>query len=230
MHTRDPGCKHLLRPMRYPTFILRSFAFVTCLLLMITAAAQAKERKAVTECFKRYQEAVLADKGADAADQVDSRTIVYYARMLELSRTADSMATDALPILDKLMVLIIRAETSAEQLAAMKDGRDIFIYAVEGGMVSKGSVMGFEMKDVEVKGDFAIGTPLKDGSKAPFGFHFYREGGTWRMDLTSIFEFASAGFQHMVDESGKSTNAYIMELLATMYGTTVPMTLWMPDK
>ena len=66
----------------------------------------------VKECFSRYKSAILNDEGEKAADYVDSRTINYYSKMLEVTKAADSAEVNRLNILDKLMVFTIRHRTS----------------------------------------------------------------------------------------------------------------------
>lgn len=201
-------------------------ALLPAIALLTTGTIAQSGKKGVIACFERYQQAILTDRGADAADEVDSRTIAYYDKVLTLVHTADSTATDDLPLMDKLFVLLMRAEASAEELARMKDGRGVFIYAVQNGMVSKGSVAGASVKDVTLKGDFATSILVVNGNEAPFGFDFYLENGAWRIDLTSIFMIASLGFQQAIDNSGMGTNEFLVMTIKTAIGKDPGNSIW----
>lgn len=191
--------------------------------------AQKSEQKGVVKAFENYKSAILNDKGEEAVKHVDSRTITYYGDMLALVKTADRATVEERSILDKLMVLSIRHRTSREEILGF-DGRSMLVYAIESGMVGKNSVTNISIGDVIIEGDFAKGQLESNGEKALIYFHFYKEEGQWKIDLTSIFPMSTAGFQKMADDSGKEENAFLFSILEMITGTKPGDTIWDPVK
>lgn len=100
---------------------------------------QKQEEQAVKSAFEKYRADILNDLGEEAFKDVDSRTVKYYGDLLEWIKNSDSLEVEALSVLDKMSVLMIRNKMPKEDLLAM-DGKQLFIYAVNEGMVGKGSV------------------------------------------------------------------------------------------
>ena len=59
------------------------------LLTSFDAHSQKKEEKLVKKAFDNYKYAILNDEGENAVQFLDSRTIQYYEKMLELVKTGD---------------------------------------------------------------------------------------------------------------------------------------------
>lgn len=188
---------------------------------------QKNEQDAVRKVYEDYKTAILNNLGADAADCVDSLTINYYSDMLEHIKYDDSIAVNSLAILDKFMVLAIRHRTPKDSLLSF-NGRKMFISAVEEGMVGKNSVMNQAMGVITTNGDFAEGAFILNGRDAPFKYHFYRESGQWKLNLTSIFPFAAYAFTKLVKDSGMEENEYLLFLLEMTLGEKVSEDIWHP--
>ena len=198
---------------------------VSLLFLTVISQAQKKEEKAVRETFKKYKSAILNDRGEEAVKYVDSRTIKYYGDIIELVKTADSAKTSALPLMDKLMVLLIRHRSTREEILSF-DGKGLLVYAIKSGMVGKSSIANNEIGDVTIDGTFAKGQFMANGQKAPFYYHFYKEEEQWKVDLTSIFPIGVMAFKRMVENSGQSENEYLLSLLEMTNGKKPGNEVW----
>lgn len=188
---------------------------------------QKSEEELVRSSFDKYKSAILNDKGDEAVNYVDSRTIKYYTQILELVKTADSSEINKLSVLDKLMVLSIRHRISKRNILSF-DGRALLVYAIKTGMVGKNSVLTNSIGEVVIDGTFAKGQFLTNGVKTPFYFHFYKEEGEWKMDLTSLFQISATAFKKIVDESGKTENDYLIYLLEMMTSKKPGPEIWLP--
>jgi hypothetical protein len=191
------------------------------------AYGQKSEEKLVKKSFDNYKTAILNDKGDEAVKYVDSRTIKYYSDILQLVKTADSTKIETLSILDKLMVFSIRDRTSKEDILSF-DGKSLFVYAIKSGMVGKNSVANNSIGDVMIDNDFAKGQLIANGQKAPFDFHFYKEDGQWKIDLTSLFPVSTMAFKKMAEESGQNENVYLFSLLEMITGKKPGNETWKP--
>lgn len=208
----------------------RAFRTITVLLMLAMATcapAQKKEEKLVRKAFDDYKTAILNDKGQHAADRVDSRTIQYYGHILDLVRTADSATVHGLSIMDRLMVFSVRHRTPKADLLRF-DGRALFVYAVESGMVGKNSVAGNTIGEVVVEGSFAKGQLVVNGEGAPFQFHFYKEEERWKLDITSLFSISTMAFQKMAADSGQEENDFLFTLLEMITGRKPGPEVWRP--
>jgi hypothetical protein len=195
----------------------------------ISAYTQKSEVKAVTASFDNYKQAILNDKGEEAVQYVDSRTINYYGDVLEKVRSADSATVNRLDLLDKVMVFSVRHRATKEDILSF-DGKGLLVYAIKSGMVGKNSVVNSSIGDVTVEGTFAKGQYVSNGQKAPFNFDFYKEDNAWKVDLTSIFPTTNIVFRKLVEESGQTENEFLFSILERLTGRRPGDEIWIPTQ
>src|SRR5688572_23627540 len=179
---------------------MKHFFYLLSFLFVQLVYAQT-DQDLVKKCFTNYKQAILEGRGNDAANQVDSKTIQYYGKELNLALTGDSATVNELNLLDKVTVLMVRHRIPVGQLVTMT-GRDLFIYSVDNGMIGKNSVMTIELGDVKVEGNFANGQMVSGGQKTPLYFQFKKEGNEWRIDLTSLFVPSNMALTKMIEDQG----------------------------
>ncbi|MGN7884932.1 hypothetical protein [Dyadobacter sp. 22481] len=211
---------------------MRHFSRITFLALflipMLTTAQQAEEQQ-VKKTFDNYKSAILNDKGEEAVEQVDTKTIAYYGDILEKVKTADSLKVDKLSLMDKLIVLVVRHRIPKEEIMKT-NGKQLLVTAIKMGMVGKSSVINNEVGTVKVNGDFASGELLVRGQKTPLAFEFHKENGLWKLDLTAIFPAGEAAFRQMVKQSGEPENEYLLSLIQLTTGKEPGAEVWVPTK
>ena len=204
----------------------KTFNLLASLLFLISSCTgQKNEEKLVRNAFENYKSAILNDEGEEAVKFVDSRTIKYYSDILELVKNADSTQVTSLPLLDKLMVFTLRHKATKEEILSF-DGKGLLVYAINSGMVGKNSVAKNSIGETIIDNNFAKGQFIANGQKAPFYFHFYKEGGNWKIDLTSIFSVSTAAFKKMVTDSGQEENDYLFLLLEMTTGKKPGSEIW----
>lgn len=211
---------------------MRHFSRITFLALflipMLTTAQQAEEQQ-VKKTFDNYKSAILNDKGEEAVEQVDTKTIAYYGDIFEKVKTADSLKVDKLSLMDKLIVLVVRHRIPKEEIMKT-NGKQLLVTAIKMGMVGKSSVINNEVGTVKVNGDFASGELLVRGQKTPLAFEFHKENGLWKLDLTAIFPAGEAAFRQMVKQSGEPENEYLLSLIQLTTGKEPGAEVWVPTK
>ncbi|SHH64086.1 hypothetical protein SAMN04488109_4775 [Chryseolinea serpens] len=206
------------------------FFFFIALFLFVTAAiGQKKEVDAVKASFDNYKAAILNDQGEQAVKHIDGRTIKYYDNILEEVKMFDSAKVESLSLLDKMMVFSIRHRASKAEILSF-DGSKLFVYAIQKGMVGKNSVVNSMIGEVTISGTFAKGQLVVNDKKVPIYFHFYKEQGQWKVDLTSIFPVASVAFKKAVDNSGQSEDDFLFSLLEMLTGKKPGPEIWVPTK
>lgn len=209
------------------TIKMKILGVLFLLLTGLLSYGQKRVEKSVRKSFDHYKSAILNDKGEEAVDYVDSRTINYYSEILELVKTADSSKVETLSILDKFMVFSLRHVTPKEDILSF-DGKSLLVYAIKSGMVGKNSVANSSIGDVIIEKDFAKGRFISNGQNSPFYFHFYKEEGQWKIDLTSLLPITAMAFKAMADESGENLNDYLFMLIEIMTGREPGIEIWQP--
>ena len=107
-------------------------------------------------------------------------------------------------------------------------GKDLFIYAIDNGMIGKSSVVNATLGDVVTEGDFSKAVFIVSGQETPFFFHFYRENSVWKIDITHLFSLGTMGFKKMVEDSGEEENDFILNILETLTGKRPTAAIWEP--
>jgi hypothetical protein len=204
----------------------------SALLLLLSSLytfGQKSEVKDVKASFDNYKQAILNDRGEEAVQYVDSRTITYYGDVLETVKHADSATVNGLGLMDKVMVFSVRHRATKDDIKSF-DGKSLLVYAIKSGMVGKNSVVNSSIGDVTIEGTFAKGQYVSNGQKAPFNFNFYKEDNTWKVDLTSIFPTTNMVFRKLVEDSGQTENDFLFSILENITGKRPGDEIWIPTQ
>lgn len=202
---------------------------ILALAVFVSACTVASEEDTgVSEMFKSYQASLLEDDGAAAVEFLSERTVNYYSEMVS---KAVSMPEDGLrkeSFLDRFTVLRLRDTFEPERLSTMT-GEELLIYAIEQSWIDKEGTALYEVHKVTVRDDFAAIRMKRDGTEIPFPFEAYNENGTWKLDLTSVFEPANLGFVQQTQASGLTEDEFIHQILIAL-GSANGLTeqLWQP--
>lgn len=189
--------------------------------------AQTDDKDLVLKSFDGYKNSILTDKGEEAVNFVDSRTMKYYDNILEKVKRADSVEVDALGLIDKITVLTYRLKASDEELSSFS-GKDLFIFAIDNGMVGKSSIVNSTLGEVSISEDFASAEFIINGRVTSFSFHFYREDNIWRIDITNLFELGTFAFKKLIEDSGQEENEFILNVLELATGSKPSNKIWKP--
>jgi hypothetical protein len=206
-------------------------AAVLCLAHGAPAAAQpgdppypplaGADAEAIRAVVREYQQAASRRNGAATSRLVTRDTRGYYARMRDLAVHAPEGAVRALPLLDRVMVLMYRHRVPADELRAMVFD-SAFAYTIDSGWVSSDLVEEVASQgEIYGEGDQAI---LRLGGE---DIHFLREDGAWRWDMVPMLQAASAEFAPDPD-SGMTEDELVMFVLKYSNGTDPSPGIWQP--
>jgi hypothetical protein len=188
------------------------------------------QKDLVTEAFNGYKSSILNDKGDDAVYYVDTNTIKYYEKVLELAKNADRKEMASLSLFDKFMVIIIRYRVTKEDIFSF-DGKKLLIYAINNGMVGKDSVVDNSMGEVVlINENLAKGEMLVHGKKGYIYIYFHRENGAWKIDLTSIIDVAGIALKKTMEDSGQTEDDFIFSIIELSFGKKPDSNIWNPLK
>jgi len=199
------------------------FAFF---ILASTCCIAQDEKEIIKETFSKYKAAVVNNKGKEAINYVDSRTLKYYNDLAEVVKYADSLKIDLLPIMDKIVILSVRQGATNEEIRNM-NGTDLFVYAVKNGILGKGSV-GYTIGDVSIDSNIAKGKLVIEEESTEAYLSFYIEQQKWKLDFTSVFYYMNIILKEVIESVGLSDNEYILMLLGNIRGKKPGSKIWQP--
>jgi len=206
--------------MRIAIIIFLSLASVSC--------ENISEEEIIKESFNNYKNAIINDNGKEAVKYVDSRTIKYYSRLLELTKTADSIQLEKSTIIEKFFVLGVRHTTPKDSIYKFT-GETLFSYAIEKGFTGKDGAIQLYINQIDLDNNFAIvELKSKNATSDPgINIHYYKENGVWKADWTSFFIMVNVAFKKLIKSSGQEENVFIMNVLNEVYGKQ-NIDLWKP--
>ena len=152
-------------------------------------------------------------------------TLREYARYRDLALTASRMQLEALPMSERLQVLIIRARVPSTALRTM-DGRDVFAYAVDRGWIGREGVERSELGTLQVDGDTAAARLKIGRTELPVDFEFEREATGWRFNLIPLTLMSEDVFRQLARQKGVGENEMVMTLLRDLMETPVDDRIW----
>lgn len=176
--------------------------------------------------FDAYKRALQETDGAAAAELVSRSTIAYYEEMVQLAFTAPEEDLRARSTVDQLSVLSLRHQIPREELEGL-DGKGAVAAAVDQGLIGDVSQLG--IGEIEIDGDEATGRAISEGQDAALArWSFRREDGTWKLDLTALFELSGVGFEQAADQAGMTVEELIFRSLEIATGREVSPDIWEP--
>ena len=139
----------------------------------------------VRAAFARYVAAVAARDGAAAVGLVTPASLAHQERLRDLALVAPREQLAALPSADRLMVLRLRHEFTAEELRPLS-GADLIRIGVEEAWSSPKVLAPLAITAVEETGDPATARVERAGEPVPIRLLFRRDAGRWRLDLVEL--------------------------------------------
>lgn len=207
--------------------IISFFCVLTILFKPSFANADTTDAHQIKEVFERYRYAILNDEGKLAFQCIDSRTKKYYGQLYQWILKDDSMALEKHSLVDKFTVLAIRAKASKQEILGM-DSSTLFMYAINHGMVGKNGASNQKIAEPIADSTFGKAALMLDEKETSVFFHFYKEDGQWKMDISHLLPMANSSFRSMIEESDMTENEFIFDLLRILEGRTPNHTLWLP--
>lgn len=195
--------------------MMRTFFAAAVLLVSASCHADSQDVEEIQAAFSTYRSALLSRDGEAARTVISQNTTDYYAQMRDLTLDADHEIIVARPILDRLMIYILRARMNAEDLSEMSGG-DVFVHAVNEGWVSADTVQSASLGCVEFRSGYVHSCLIIDGEELPLGFRFYLENEQWKLDLSSTFLPVNAAFTQLISDSGLSEDHFLDGLMRSL--------------
>ncbi|HYH32052.1 MAG TPA: hypothetical protein VD903_16895 [Pseudonocardia sp.] len=190
----------------------------------VTAApatpAQADSEQAVRAVFAAYKQALLNRDAPAATARVSDSTIEYYGSLARLAGTGGPEEIGARSLVDRLTIALLRTQRSPADFAAV-DGRQLFAYAVDAGLVDSSTVADVELGDVRVAGERAFAQAVIRGRSTPFDYEFVRADGRWLFDAVPALQAGNSALQVVAQKSGVPEDEFIFRAVESATGQRV---------
>jgi hypothetical protein len=200
---------------------------VAALAMLACTAEEPADQAAVRAAYDDYVAALLEKDGGRAASLVDRNTISYYGGLLELALRGDADTVHSISILDKIVVLTIRHGISVD-VAEQMTAETLFVHAVTEGWIGEQSVVNSALGQIVVQGSSATGVHIANGQVTPLKYTFHREDGRWGLDLTAIMAPAEQAFKMIIEQSGRTEDEFVINIIEAVSGEEVPDSVWEP--
>ena len=179
------------------------------------------EAQSVRAALQGYAAAVRRRDGSAAAQAVSRATRAYYAQMRDLAMTAPEAQVRALPLMDRISVLMYRHRVPAGVLRTLT-GDAAFAHTVSEGWVARTATGQWSATaPVFGNGDRAI---VRDGG---LDVQMVREEGAWRWDMMPFIRAASTQFTQNLP-AGMTENDFVLLVLSTSTGRPASPSVWQP--
>src|SRR5690606_13258383 len=98
------------------------------------AVHEVKAKKEISYTFEQYKKYANASNGAMAVRHLDSTSSLYFQKIADLSKNADSAKIARLSFMECLLVLMTRTGASKEQVLGF-DGGKLLKFAIDNGFI-----------------------------------------------------------------------------------------------
>lgn len=192
-------------------------------------AAQSKKPSAaddaaIRKTFTGYQKALSKKDGKAATSLIDSATLQYYAGIQKTALEGDAATVRKLPLIDKLMVLRLRAELEPAKLKAMSP-EQLLSYGVDRGWVGSNTSEN-TLGELTVEGDKARGQALVRGQVTPLFHEFRREGGKWKMNLVELMRAVAPAMSEAARRMDMTEDEFVLFALEQGLGRKPTDAIW----
>lgn len=171
-----------------------------------------EEERQVAAVFDTARGALQQGKGSALVPLLSRATVQKLETVRTVARNGDPVAIGRLEPGEKFAAMGLRRHLGPSDLRRMSVG-DVADHAVKQGWLGPNVIARSALGPVRVKGDRASALLLVDNKPAMVPADFVREGGAWRIDLTSVFTFGGQMLKGFAAMSGKSEDAYINDIL-----------------
>jgi hypothetical protein len=187
----------------------------------------ATDEQDIEKCFNRYKEALATGDGDSAARLVSAKTIVTYQEYKKNALSASSMETKKLSPINKLMVLLIRAQMPVEELERTS-GSGVFSYAVKSGWVSKNLVVNSTINNIVISENTATSFLNTEGRPPLKGFTFLKENNLWKLDLVTIILKTEEAYKGLIAKQNTTEDQFIFTLVEGLTHKKLTDDIWRP--
>ena len=170
--------------------------------------------------FEAYRQAILMRDGKSAAALLSNETVNYYRTIAELAGTGGPDQIKPRPLVDRLTIVMLRVLRHPVELAKL-DGRSLFQYAVEVGLIDSQSIQGNALGRVRITGDLALAQVVVQGQPLPVDYAFVRSGPDWKLNTVPILSTLNDDMKKAATQAKLSEDDFIFKTVEAATGAKI---------
>lgn len=206
----------------------RLIPFALLTLLGVIAQAAPSPPDALRQLYADYNAALMSRDGSTASSFLHSNIVAGYGETLLLARAATRDEMQRAPAHKKLIALYLRAAAPPEDIAAMKDARDVVVFMVRTGALRSDAQMSMDLRDFTVSGDEAFAWLHAAGRNTNLRLRFAKEAGEWKIDLTDLNAMADDIYAQAAQMQKVTIDEALVRLVQSSVGKPVSEEIWIP--
>ena len=123
-----------------------------------------------------------------------------------------------------LLIFQLRYLLSKKELKTLGTGKNVFEWAVDSGLIKKDIVNSFTLNKIQLEGDQAMATLLKNGSPVSDAvFMFQKEDGAWKFDMFKLISVPETGLDKVRQQAGKRKAELAIYIMEKTYNKKIPI-------
>lgn len=175
-------------------------------------AAPTLDQRRIAETFENARTALAARRGAEVLPLLSRESRRRLEAVHSAARSGDGVAMQRLGPGERFAAQGLRRYVKPADLRRMSLG-EVADLAIARGWLGPNIIARSSLARASVAGDRATARLLVDHRPALVPADFVREGGQWRIDLTTVFTYGGQMLSGMAIMAGKTEAVYIDELL-----------------
>ena len=189
---------------------------------------------AIERVFEQYKSALLAGDGEGAVALVDQQTHDYWSVLRDLAASGAEEKVRERSFIDRLLIVSIRHEIPADQLATM-ELQELIRVAFASGWIAPASIEQLVMGQVSVEGDTARAPAMTRASAADastssvvdtLDYEFVEEEGEWKFRFASLVVGLNRVIAELTAALGTEEDDLIFMLVESFSGRKVLPDVW----
>ncbi len=206
--------------------MIRNIIFAVTVLVLVGCEAREDSgmgvNVAVEESFKTLKTALREGDGQTAVDHVTTTTVDIYERCRKLALDSSGTDFEAIGQLEVLLAFQLRWLLDKKTLESM-NGSEVFVWAVDEGMVDKETLESIELDKLQVEGNKAMATLFNKGQPVTdLVLNFELQENQWKLDLMRVFKAVEPVFDALREETGRTKIELAIYLIERTYNDVVP--------
>ena len=204
------------------------FIVFSLMVVILSPFVFSKSEDEVIECFEKYKTAVTGNKGEEAVQYVDTKTVDFYQDILDSILYADKETIIKESLANKFMILLIRSSVPLESLKEM-DGKSLLALLINKGLAGADLVIDNSIKNVTLDENFATADCWKNDKDTGQKHHFYYEDQQWKLNFTPMIEWSNTNMKQYAEYSGyDDEEEFALYMIKNMTGREVSEDIFKP--
>lgn len=192
-------------------------------LTLFTASASVADKDQVRSNYQDFKAALNSGNGQRACRYVTQNVFDFYDEARESALYDQPNEIEKETPIEVLAIFQLRYLSSKKELKGMSDGKYIFAWGVDNGLVNKEVINTFSLDKIQIEGNTAVASILKnDVPVAGIEFNFVNKDDIWKFDLLKLFSTPNAALENARKKAKKSKIELAMYIMAETYGEPIP--------